>query len=512
MHFRLSLAVLSILSWSFSSAAFSFSAGTPTQCDDVSITWNGTRIHTFYLPWCSLVLFEGGTAPYLLLLTPVFGTPRNISIPDSAYSGGKGTYKTQIPFSSGQKFVMVMSDASGFGTGGATDVLTVGSSLGGSCNTTDPGKLVYSICCVGQCNVTPKGVDFSFELNTALQQCRIYTFSAYTSAVQPVTIMGIIPNGDTFVINPPNGPTEYDWTADVYNGTSIIFAMSDSQGRQGGSSDVKNVGTSTDQSCIDDSSPSSTAAPSSTSSASSTTMTTSAAASETTSSSGTPIGAIAGTVLGGLVFLAAAITLALFFLRRKRDRANRYDDGTDLGRHSRRLQSDIDLVDGYDTRSHANTPSGSAFPFFDRGTDYASSTPGSEAPDHYSHGMPDSPPNPFVSPRDYDQGPTSIDPFTAHHHSQPSSSQTMSSAQRKAAMAGAASYTPSRFILHTDAEDAPLPPPNEDGVVELPPQYSERKAPQSIPSGSSASRTVDDVPLYSHSSQLSHSQSHHSHS
>ncbi len=54
-----------------------------------------------------------------------------------------------------------------------------------------------------------------------------------------IFIKGIIPNGDTFVINPPSGPTEYDWTADVYNGTSIIFAMADSQGRQGGSSDVK---------------------------------------------------------------------------------------------------------------------------------------------------------------------------------------------------------------------------------------------------------------------------------
>ncbi len=36
---------------------------------------------------------------------------------------GQGTYKTQIPFASGKKFVMVMSDASGFGAGGATDVL-----------------------------------------------------------------------------------------------------------------------------------------------------------------------------------------------------------------------------------------------------------------------------------------------------------------------------------------------------------------------------------------------------
>ncbi len=67
---------------------------------------------------------------------------------------------------------MVMSDASGFGAGGATDVLTVGSSLGGSCNMTDPGKRVDRICVVRHCNVIPKGVDFSFQLNAALQQCR----------------------------------------------------------------------------------------------------------------------------------------------------------------------------------------------------------------------------------------------------------------------------------------------------------------------------------------------------
>jgi hypothetical protein len=56
-------------------------------------------------------------------------------------------------------------------------------------------------------------------------------------------------------------------------------------------------------------------------------------------------------------------------------------------------------------------------------------------------------------------------------------STTMSSAQRKAAMAGLNAYKPpSRFILHTDVEDE-LPPVDEDEVIELPPQYSERRGP-----------------------------------
>lgn len=41
-------------------------------------------------------------------------------------------------------------------------------------------------------------------------------------------------------------------------------------------------------------------------------------------------------------------------------------------------------------------------------------------------------------------------------------------------MAGVTAHKPSRFVVHTDAEDG-LPQPNNDGVVELPPQYSERR-------------------------------------
>jgi len=64
-----------------------------------------------------------------------------------------------------------------------------------------------------------------------------------------------------------------------------------------------------------------------------------------------------------------------------------------------------------------------------------------------------------------------------------STSDNMTSAQRKAMQAGVSTYTPSRFIVHTDVEDV-YPPPNEDGVVELPPQYSERRAAPPEPSAS----------------------------
>lgn len=70
---------------------------------------------------------------------------------------------------------------------------------------------------------------------------------------------------------------------------------------------------------------------------------------------------------------------------------------------------------------------------------------------------------------------TEFEPLATQSRGDSSSSRdSMTPSQRKAAMA--VRYNPpTRFILHTDVEDAV--PPNEDGVVELPPQYSERHGP-----------------------------------
>jgi hypothetical protein len=51
-------------------------------------------------------------------------------------------------------------------------------------------------------------------------------------------------------------------------------------------------------------------------------------------------------------------------------------------------------------------------------------------------------------------------------------------ARRKAEMAAAESsqrQAPTRFVLHTDLDEVAAP--NADGVIELPPQYSESRVP-----------------------------------
>jgi hypothetical protein len=149
-----------LLHWmtlSVANAAFTFTFSTPTQCDNLSLTWSGmlTESLVLFVPCQRVRLSQGGQGPFSLQLIPILGTPRNISIPDSAFSNGKGSYETQLDFPATHQILLAMSDSTGFGAGGTTNVLTVGPSVGGSsCNTTDPG------------------VDFTFELNDALQQCR----------------------------------------------------------------------------------------------------------------------------------------------------------------------------------------------------------------------------------------------------------------------------------------------------------------------------------------------------
>lgn len=53
-----------------------------------------------------------------------------------------------------------MSDATGFGTGGTTDVLVAGASVGGVCDTRDPGEHIsYSL------NALPHPTRYRFSIS-----------------------------------------------------------------------------------------------------------------------------------------------------------------------------------------------------------------------------------------------------------------------------------------------------------------------------------------------------------
>ncbi|KAF7306865.1 Methionine vitamin-b12 [Mycena indigotica] len=402
-------------------AAFSFTSTTPSQCDDLHITWTG-----------------GSGSGYRLHIIPVFGVPLNLSIPDAAYNAANksGSFTTQLQANASDRIVLTMSDNTGFGAGGASQLYSVGKSLGGNCD------------------LKEQPLGFVFGLDPTPTQCQTSTFSRYLEnrAVPPVRIFGVIPSGTSFQLEPGTAST-FKWKANVFNSTSLIFFMVDANQNQGGS-ELFNIGLSGDTSCITSDSPSTTTPDASQ-------QTSSPSPSHVTHTGSSPIGAIAGSVLGALVFLAVLITLGLFFLRQWQEK-KRPAGGMEFRRSSRPMDSDFDLTADSRLVPHSPAPS-----------PYTTSSP----PAHYqAHSQYFSQPttdgtNPFgASSVSLHAAPPSVnvDPFMDQ-----SSEGSAPNTSRKSGMS---SYKPSRYIMHTDSEDYE-PPANADGVVELPPSYSATRAP-----------------------------------
>ena len=437
------------------SVAFSFTVSTLSECDDFTLEWTG------------------GTGPYSLLISPPFGTQRIINIPTSAFNNGRGSFTMQLPFAKDQQMVLTMSDSTAFGAGGTSQVLSVGESRGGSCNTTDPG------------------VDFPFQLNFALQQCRPFTFEGYGSAVQPVTVSVVVPGGKVLSIPVPRGDLQFSWPAAIPAGTNAMFMMSDARGGLGGVSDIIKVGASDERGCLNENALSSTFVPSSSTSTQPSASSAAPAESQTGSSapavsaaasSGVPISAIASTVIGSLLFLAVIVTLGLFFLKnwqKKQNKAKEMNNSNPFDHGS----------NPYGSRSGGSLGPSSAHlqnPFSDSSANVAMGPyPSSDDPFQSRPYYPPSPRTPSSHATDpfNPSGPPVLPPLS--NVDEPTSStdrstslRTTSTGQQKAAMAGVSSYKPTRFVVHEDAEDAI--PPNADGVVELPPMYSERRAPSNF--------------------------------
>ncbi|GBE78023.1 hypothetical protein BKA93DRAFT_171489 [Sparassis latifolia] len=449
-------------------ANFTFSYGTPTQCGNFPFSWTG------------------GTAPFELTLIPVFGRPQVIQIPSSSFSNGRGSYQAQLPLAENQQFLATMSDANGFASGGTSDILTVGPPPNGA-----------------QCNTTAPAVDFFYDTNSALVQCRTYTFNNYVGAVLPVTVTGVIPGGVSFILNAPAGATSFDWTTNVASGTSIVFFMADSKGRQGGSTQVDVVGLSDNASCLTGSYPSSVAnTPSATASASSSSSSsassTNTADSATSNHSSVSGGTIAAAAIGSLLALVV-IVLVIFFLlrRRRRARTGEYPDENFYAFRPKRADQPVDLA--HDSADNSPEPVVQPYPFYaasDAAIRPSSTTSHSNllrpSTQYDSDVFPMQ--NPFstasVLQRDSQMDAESViteglrgEPTGAiFSHGQGSGSSL--GTRSKAAIAGVSGYAaPARFILHTDAEE----------VIELPPQYSDLRPPPSF-SGPSSTTTYPPPP------------------
>ncbi|KZT72812.1 hypothetical protein DAEQUDRAFT_808793 [Daedalea quercina L-15889] len=455
------LAVIALFLPQVYASNFTFSYGNASQCEDFNISWTG------------------GTAPYKLSILSQ-APPKAYSIPSSSYSNGHGFYQLQLALNAstaldedGQSFggfVAVMSDASGFGSGGVTDMIYV-----------DPGN--------SNCDLTVHDVPFTFATNQSVEQCSDFQFNDYAGAVQPLTIYGIIPGGETFILNVPNNSDHFDWQANVAAGTTLTFIMNDSEGRSGGNTPFLPVGTSGDSSCLTGAYPSSLLHPSETSTSGATSTTSTGAATNTTTNvttSSTPTGAIVGGVVGGVVGLGLIVAVIFIYLRRERHKRRHGQSSAFASWGARRKNDDIDLTEGgdyvpppdavqpypyYDTHSPAQQSStGNSAASLMRSTSYVD-------PHGYMAVAVHSRSNSLVGDASALAGMPGARGSGSQSQDQ-SQSTTSSASRRKAAIAGVTPHQPNpqRLVLHTDAED----------VVELPPQYSSLWVPSAITEATTA--------------------------
>ncbi|KAF8309765.1 hypothetical protein DL93DRAFT_2158216 [Clavulina sp. PMI_390] len=454
-------------------AAFTYTA--PAQCDDMTITWSG------------------GTAPFSLLLAPKLDTPRNISIPSSAYNGTGGSYTFQLQLAEETTFLLVLSDATKFGSLGTTSELTVNSS-GDSCDTSSPTSA------------------FSMVFNTTnLQQCKDFAFTGFSGASKPITVHGLIPEGTTFDITiPSSASNSYSWNADVALGTTVMFVPEDNTGKFGTNSDFLGVGSSSSSSCLNSTSPGTTSSSSPSSQTSGASHTTTGSGGATTSAhsgNGTNVGTLSGIVVG--VIMGVILTaLAIFCFMHRRYRHKRIE-------HNPLAYKDpeLDLLPGggvgvagggagtmyaRDPEDRAETGGAAHYPLAPRRGAMATGGAGPEAdyePVPYVL-PPGEQPSPEYAPTDAGRTSTSTQPLSIVTggapygygvNGPPSSAGGPSSYNapgNKGAMAmmdrqntSVAPNAPARFVVHEDAgsveggDDEEGEWSEEEEVVDLPPQY-----------------------------------------
>ncbi|KAG1860640.1 hypothetical protein DFJ58DRAFT_778309 [Suillus subalutaceus] len=269
--------------------AFSVTVGTPTQCDPLNISWTGKRISsTFYI--LPLNFIGISLEPY-----------QNYSVPASAFSNGKGSYSiSQLLLSTGTSFLLTMSDATGFASGGTTNQLIVGNTVANN-----------------NCSTAVLSPPYTFQLSPLpLTQCSQFTFVADSGAVLPITIVQLIPGGQPVVFN-SNSDT-FTSVVDVHQGTNLVYFVTDSEGRQGGVSGFEQVLGSSNSSCLSANSPSSTAGISATSTASPTSSSSSPSSSSSGSPSQSNVAVIAGAVGGGGAVLIALVIFGMCLWRKRR--------------------------------------------------------------------------------------------------------------------------------------------------------------------------------------------------
>ncbi|KAH9061117.1 hypothetical protein EDB87DRAFT_1612047 [Lactarius vividus] len=266
----------------------------PRQCQNVSIDVQGSG-----QPPYSLLLIPNGPSP--LPNNTEVRTIQNIHSLDQAQS-----LSFNLNYPEGSSFVAVVSDSSGFGSGGTSTPVTVLDSSDSSCYNPTKGIQLPWL--------------FYVEPSGGITQCDSVRWWWGQDLVNgTVNFYGVIPGGNSFII--PQGPlstntvtgTGFSWTVDVTGGTNILIIGGDDRGIGSGGVAPFTVAFSVNTSCLNSTSPSSTAG----NPAGGSYPTSTSGSSNGGSGGHSNTGLIAGGIAGGLVVIVAIALIAFFYPRRR---------------------------------------------------------------------------------------------------------------------------------------------------------------------------------------------------
>lgn len=398
----------------------------PTQCGNVTLSISGS----------------GGQPPYNLLIIPNGPSPlpndvEVRTIQNIPFSGTSMSFKLNYPENS--SFVAVVSDQSGYGSGGASASVAVQKSSDSSCySISKPTKIAW---------------DFNFDPTGGLTQCEsVRLWWDPTLVNGTVNFLGTIPGGTSFAVPPGSLSsvtgfgTGFNWTVDIAGGTNIILLGNDQGGIGIGGYSSVTIANTLDETCLNKNSPSSTAGspaggvyPTSTQSGNGSHPTQSSGNSSGNHSSSN-IGPIIGGVLGGVALLVTAF----WYLRRRPYPVVSQQRSVNLNV----LEAPLDDEDG-------------------NGGDH-------DLPQHYR-------PQPFLP--DSTSEPTLTVDRTLSMTQTP---MTPTTTTRKSA--SFPQLPPATIIQHDDA--GPSEP--EPEIIELPPAYSNIRHPRRSPLASYAPTSAED--------------------
>ncbi|EIW55324.1 uncharacterized protein TRAVEDRAFT_130820 [Trametes versicolor FP-101664 SS1] len=414
-------------------AAYSFNIkNTPRQCEDLELDITGT-----------------GSPPYSALIIPTGPTPlANLvearKITNVAFNGTNTTATFQLKFPENSQFVVVVSDSTGFGTGGTSAIATTLSGVDGCFDNTTSVQPAFLF------HTQPDGI---------LLTCSASRIWWLPGDVQGDTsFQGVIPGGESFQIpvgtltNVTGTGTGFDWTPAIRSGTNLLLVGGDSRGLGSAGSNAYTLQSGSSVSCVNSTSPSST--PGSPAGGSYPTSTDGSGINTGSSSSNskTNVGAIVGGVIGGVVGAIALGLVLLFAVRRQRF----HNKGT--------KERPVDLLQDQDNEGAA----------------------GDGRPPEYYRPEPFLLPDPTVASTVHDDAGRPSADHRQSYLSQSSTSETggaagvlrpppstaPSSNTRKSA--APPTFRPVNIIQHDDAgpSEPPPPPAEEPETIELPPAYT----------------------------------------